>query len=103
MTRTLADLDQVRPVDADALAASVASLRERQRAWQLKELRAQAGLTQAEMARVMNVGQNRVSQIESGGADHSRLETLRKYAEALGGQLFVEIAVGEKRYHIAGT
>ncbi|MDR0482821.1 MAG: helix-turn-helix transcriptional regulator [Cellulomonadaceae bacterium] len=101
MTTTLADLDRIRPVNPDALSAAVAELRERQRAWQLRELRSQAGMTQADMAEAMHVGQNRVSQIESGGAERSRLETLRRYAEALGGHLSVEIAVGDTRYIIA--
>ena len=101
MPKTLSELLAVRPVDEAELATAVTALRERQRAYQLKELRAQAGLTQAGIAEVMNVGQNRVSQIERGGAEHSRLDTLRKYAEALGGQLKVEIEVGDTHYRIA--
>ena len=101
MAKTLADLDALRPIDPNVLALEMAALRERQRAWQLRELRADAGMTQAAMAAVMSVGQNRVSQIESGGAEHSRLETLRRYAEALGGHLNVEIVVGDRKYLIA--
>ncbi|MCL1801081.1 MAG: helix-turn-helix transcriptional regulator [Promicromonosporaceae bacterium] len=101
MTTTLADLQRIRPVDPEELEAAISALRERQRAYQLKELRKQAGLTQAEMAETMRVGQNRVSQIESGGAERSRLGTLRKYAEALGGSLSVEITVGDTRYIVA--
>jgi transcriptional regulator with XRE-family HTH domain len=101
MAKTLAELDKLRPIDPDALAQEVALLKERQTAWQLRELRAQAGFTQAELANVMHVGQNRVSQIETGGAEHSRLDTLRKYAEAIGGRLSVEIAVGDRSYQIA--
>jgi len=101
MAKTLADLDRLCPVEPEALATAVADLRERQRAWQLKELRAQAGMTQATMAQAMKVGQNRVSQIESGGVERSRLETLRRYAEALGGKLSVEITVGDSRYTVA--
>ncbi|MCL1897957.1 MAG: helix-turn-helix domain-containing protein [Micrococcales bacterium] len=100
MAKTLDDLDKLRPVDPDQLAAAVAELRERQRAWQLRELRTQAGMTQAVMAEAMGVAQNRVSQIESGGVRRARLETLRKYAEALGGNLSVEIAVGDSRYRL---
>lgn len=100
MAKTLSELAALRPVDPDELAVAVADLRERQRAYQLKELRTRAGLTQAGMAQLMNVGQNRVSQIERGGAEHSRLETLRRYAEALGGRLDVQITVGDTRYVI---
>ena len=101
MTTTLTDLQRIRPVDPEELETAIAALRERQRAYQLKELRKQAGLTQAEMAETMRVSQNRVSQIESGGAERSRLETLRNYAEALGGSLTVEISVGDARYIVA--
>ena len=45
MAKTLAELHASRPVDPDLLAKDVAALRERQRAWQLRELREQAGLT----------------------------------------------------------
>jgi DNA-directed RNA polymerase specialized sigma subunit len=98
---TLEELHARRPVDPDALAREIAALRARQRAWQLRELRKSAELTQAEVAEIMQVGQNRVSQIERGGAEHSRLDTLRRYAEALGGELRVEIAVGDHRYAVA--
>ena len=101
MAKTLAELDRLRPVDPNKLAVEVSALRERQRAWQLRELRTQAGFTQADLAAAMHVGQNRVSQIEGGGAERSRLDTLRRYAEALGGELNVEITVGDRRYLVA--
>jgi len=101
MAKTLADLDRLRPVDPGQLASAVSGLRERQQAWQLRELRAQTGMTQAVMAEAMGVAQNRVSQIESGGVQRARLETLRKYAEALGGNLSVEISVGDTRFLVA--
>jgi len=101
MPRTFAELKALRPGDPVAIANEVAALRERQRAYQLRELRANAGLTQSELAAMMEVGQNRVSQIENGGADHSRLDTLRKYAEALGGNLSVQITIGDHSYTVA--
>jgi transcriptional regulator with XRE-family HTH domain len=101
MVDTLADIDRRHNITPDELAAAVKVLEERQRAWQLKELRAAAGLTQAELASAMNVNQHRVSQIERGGAERSRIETLRRYAEAVGGTLSVEIAVGDHKYVIA--
>lgn len=101
MADDLSDLDRKRPVDPAALAEAKEALEQRQRAWKLRELRTEAQLTQAQMAEQMHVGQNRVSQIESGGVDHARLETLRRYAEALGGELTVEIRVGQQSYHVA--
>lgn len=101
MTRTLDDLDAARPVDPDKIAAAEDQLVRRIRAHRLKELRASLDLTQAELAERMHVGQNRVSQIESGGADSARIDTLRRYAQALGGTLSVEVTIGDTRYVVA--
>ena len=49
------------------------------------------------------VAPRRVSQIESGGAEHVRLDTLSRYAAALGGKLSVEIEIGDARYVVAGS
>jgi predicted transcriptional regulator len=101
MTRTLEEIDRIRPLDPVALARAEEHMLDRIRAYQLKELRASFDLTQAELAERMQVGQNRVSQIESGGAERSRLETLRRYAQALGGTLSVEITIGDHKYVVA--
>jgi predicted transcriptional regulator len=100
MAKTLAELDQLRPVDPVALAEATEVLLKRERAWQLRELRTHADLTQAELANEMHVRQNRVSQIESAGVERTRLDTLRKYAQALGGELKVEIKIGEQSYAV---
>ena len=52
----------------------------------LGELRRELDLTQAALADRLNVTQENVSQIERGETD-IRLSTLRRYVEALGGQL----------------
>ncbi|GAB3175500.1 hypothetical protein GCM10027059_49150 [Myceligenerans halotolerans] len=101
MTKNLQDLDRSRPVDPDDLAAAKERLLARQRAYQLRELRTAQDLTQAELAQRMHVGQNRVSQIETGGAESTRLDTLRRYAQALGGTLSVEVTIGDTRYIVA--
>jgi transcriptional regulator with XRE-family HTH domain len=101
MVDTLASIDARHNISAAELAAAVKVLEDRQRAYQLKELRQAAGMTQTELADVMNVAQNRVSQIERSGTERSRIETLRRYAEAVGGTLSVEIAVGDHKYVIA--
>lgn len=101
MARSLEELDAARPVDAEAVAVEEERLLARQRAYQLRELRSQLDLTQAELAERMHVGQNRVSQIESGGVESARLDTLRRYAQALGGTVSVEVTIGDKRYIVA--
>ena len=98
MAKNLDELDRIRPVDPAALAAVTEELSRQERAWQLRELRAQTKLTQAQLAQRLHVGQNRVSQIESGGAERVRLDTLRQYAHALGGTLKVEIDVDGTSY-----
>jgi DNA-binding XRE family transcriptional regulator len=55
--------------------------------YRLRQLREEAGFTQAALAAAIGVGQNRVSQIEHGELGTSRVDTLRKYIEATGGQL----------------
>ena len=59
--------------------------------YRLRELREDAGYTQTSLAAAIGVGQNRVSQMEHGDLGTSRVDTLRKYVEATGGEL--EVAV----------
>jgi predicted transcriptional regulator len=59
------------------------------------------GVTQVEVAKRIGVSQNRVSRIEHGDLDHTRLDTLRRCVEALGGKLRVEAAFGDTRYVLA--
>ena len=101
MSMSIEDFQRLRPVDQRLVDEQIERLRDRQRAWKLRELRDRAGLTQVEIAEIMQVGQGRVSQIERGGAEGARLETLRRYAEAIGGHLSVEITVGDARYAVA--
>lgn len=101
MARTLDELDRRRPADPAKVAEAERRMLARVRAYQLKELRAAQDLTQAELAARMKVGQNRISQIESGGTDGARIDTLRRYAQALGGTLSVEVTIGEHRYVVA--
>ncbi|GAA1249718.1 hypothetical protein GCM10009676_40280 [Prauserella halophila] len=101
MAENLNDLDRLRPVDPTALAEATEALHQRERSWQFRELRTRTQLTQAEIAERMHVGQNRVLQIEPGGVEHARSETLRTYAEALGGELNVEIKAENHSYHVA--
>lgn len=71
------------------------------RAWTLRELREQLNLTQMEVATELGVSQNAVSRIERSAVGRIRVETLRRYAEALGGTLSAELQVGEDIFRIA--
>jgi ribosome-binding protein aMBF1 (putative translation factor) len=63
----------------------------------IARLRAARGLSQAELAARLNTTQSVISRYESADYTNYRLETLQKLAEALGGQLVVDIELAETR------
>ena len=60
---------------------------------QLVEARQEAGLTQAEVAKRLEVSQAQVARIEKRGYDAYTLTTLRRYIEALGEGFSLEVRV----------
>jgi len=86
------------PRVADARSRQLAGVRARR----LAELRESLGMTQVALAERLQVSQSRVSRIERGAIDHTQLETLRAYLEALGGELEVSARFGDERILIAG-
>jgi predicted transcriptional regulator len=71
------------------------------RAWRLRELREQFDITQVELAGQLQVSQNRVSTLERGDIDRAQVDTLRRYVQALGGTLTLEVHVGDETFTIA--
>jgi DNA-binding transcriptional regulator YiaG len=67
----------------------------------LKNIREAAGMTQAEVAAALNITQGQVSLTEQ-REDH-RLSTLRRYVEALGGELEVVANFGDRRVRLHGV
>jgi predicted transcriptional regulator len=61
----------------------------------LKELRQDLDFTQAELAQATNMTQSEMSRLES-RADH-RVSTLRRYVEALGGEIEITAVIGSRR------
>jgi predicted transcriptional regulator len=61
----------------------------------LKELRKDLDLTQAELARAADMTQSELSRLES-RADH-RVSSLRRYVEALGGEIEITAIIGNRR------
>lgn len=57
----------------------------------LRQARESSGVTQEEIARKLNTKKSAISRIENHSED-IRLSTLRKYAEALGKEIRLEIA-----------
>jgi ribosome-binding protein aMBF1 (putative translation factor) len=61
----------------------------------IAKLRASRGLSQTELAAKINTTQSVISRYESADYVNYRLETLRRLATALGGELKVDIEVSE--------
>lgn len=89
-----------RPVDREAVDRHKQRLLDEVRAYRLRELREAAELTQVQLSQQLNVSQSRVSNIERGEIDHTEVDTLRKYVEALGGKLSVTMEIGGESFPI---
>lgn len=70
-------------------------------AMELRELREAAGKTQVEVAAIAEMTQAELSRFER--RDDRRVSTLRRYVEALGGELEVVAVLGNKRITITGA
>ena len=70
-------------------------------AYQLAEIRKQAGLTQAELAGRMGVTKGRISQIEHG--EVFTVEAIARYISALGGRLDLVADFGDHTYRVGGA
>jgi hypothetical protein len=68
---------------------------------ELRELREASGKTQIEAAALLETTQSQLSKVERRG-DH-RLSTLRKYVEALGGELEIIANFGDRRIRLKGV
>lgn len=101
MTKSFDALLRERPVDRAAIDAHKKRMLDEVRAYRLRELREASELTQVELAERLQVSQNRVSRIEHGDIERSQVDTLRKYVEAVGGRLRVEVEFGDERIQIA--
>lgn len=89
------------PVNKEHVNAHKERMLAEVRAYRLRELRKEAGLTQAELAERIGVGQRQVSKIESGDIDNAKVGTIRRYLEAIGGELAVEYVAGDQRLQVA--
>lgn len=101
MVKTIEEMLAKRPVDRPAVNAHKKRMLDEVRAYRLRELREASELTQVELAGRLHVSQNRVSRIEHGDIDRAQVDTLRKYVEAVGGRLRIEVELGDERIQIA--
>lgn len=91
------------PRTAEDQAAGKEAARERREAYvrghQLAEMRATAGVTQAELADALGVSQARISKIEHG--EISGIDVVRAYVVALGGTIDVVARLGDRSWKVA--
>lgn len=71
------------------------------RALTLRQLREEAGKTQVEMADLVEVTQSALSRLER--REDNPIDVLRRYVEALGGELEVVAVLGNKRVKLLGV
>ncbi|MGO2632778.1 MAG: helix-turn-helix domain-containing protein [Galactobacter sp.] len=101
MGLTLEELLELRPVDHEAVEREKQRMLREIRADKLRELREEAGLTQAQLAERIGVGQRQVSKIEHGDLENTRVGTIRKYLRAVGGDISLEWVMGDQRVPLA--
>src|SRR3546814_11010712 len=94
MGKTLEDLLAERPGNPEVQEAHMKRMLAEVRAYKLRELREMMALTQTDVAETLSVSQKRVSEIERGQVDFTKVETLRRYAHAPRGSLKWEGPVG---------
>ncbi len=75
--------------------------RANEREMSLRELRQLAGATQVDVAKALGIDQGQLSRFER--REDRLLSTLRRYVEALGGELEVVAVVGDKRVPLRGV
>ena len=89
------------PVDRANIEAHKQRMIAEVRAFKLRELRQDAGLTQQQVAERIGVSQRQVSKIERGDLDSAKVGTIRGYLEAAGGELALEFVSGDARVQVA--
>ena len=70
-------------------------------AYNLREARKACNMTQVQLARIMGVSQNRISRMENGDIGSMSLDTVRRYVEALGGEITLIAALPTGRVSLA--
>ena len=71
------------------------------RALTLRQLREEAGITQVELAELTELTQSALSRIER--REDNQLDTVRRYVEAVGGELELVAVLGNKRVKLLGV
>lgn len=98
---TFEEYKESRNYDREAVARNLELMTAELRAFRLKELRQGLKITQVELAKQLNVSQNRISKLEHGDIGKSQVETIRKYVEAMGGTLRIDVEVNGTSFQLA--
>lgn len=98
---TFKELQAELPADRALVEQYKRNMLDQVRAYRLRELREQAGLTQRELAERIGVGQRQVSKIEHGDLENTKLGTIRGYLEAVGGVMALDYVMGDQRIRVA--
>lgn len=98
--RTLEELDQEHFTENELEELRAEAMEELLRL-NLQELRREFGLTQTELADRLEMTQAQISQIES--RTDFLLSTIRRYVEALGGELEINAVFGDIRVKVEGV
>ncbi len=96
-TTAWSDVRAKRPVDERVVAEHAARMEAAERAYRLREIREEQGMTQKELAERMGLTQPTISALESDDLDRSGLATLRSYVEALGCNIEVVATFGNRK------
>lgn len=96
MARTLDDL--LANEKPEVVAAAQAKADEMRLELRLAELRQLVDMTQAQMAEAMDVKQPTVAGLEKAGQD-LRLSSLKRYVEAIGGRVRLDIELPDGSHH----
>ena len=91
------DVRAKRPPNDKAVARHRVRFDAELRAYRLREIREEQGVTQKELAARMDITQPTISALESGDLDRSGLATLKAYVEALGGTVEVTARFGDRK------
>jgi DNA-binding XRE family transcriptional regulator len=90
-----------RKMSSDRIARVRQEAQEELRALSLRQLREEAGKTQVEVADLAELTQSALSRIER--REDNPIDALRRYVEALGGELEVVAVLGNKRVKLLGV
>lgn len=101
MGKSFRELQAELPVDREAVEAIKREMWAEVRSYRLRELREQTAMTQVQLAEALDVSQNRISRIENGDIERTQVDTLRRYVEAFGGKLHIEVVMDDSSFTIA--